>query len=56
MNIHKYLKPGDTLLKCGKCKQDFIFSIFEQKTYKNMNWYRPSYCQKCRWLRQRGLL
>jgi hypothetical protein len=40
--------PYDYLLKCFECEERFIFSIGEQKFYKQKGFALPKGCKECR--------
>jgi hypothetical protein len=40
--------PGDRLLDCEDCKQQFVFDAGEQKFFKEKGFTDPKRCPKCR--------
>jgi len=44
----KTLGPGDRLLNCEDCHQEFIFDAGEQRFFKEKGFTDPKRCPKCR--------
>jgi hypothetical protein len=42
------LAPGDRLLPCDDCRQDFVFDVGEQRFFKEKGFTDPKRCPKCR--------
>lgn len=42
------LAPGDRLLPCDDCRQDFVFDAGEQRFFKEKGFTDPKRCPKCR--------
>jgi hypothetical protein len=42
------LAPGDRMLNCEDCKQEFIFDAGEQRFFKEKGFTDPKRCPKCR--------
>lgn len=40
--------PKDITLKCKKCEKEWVWSVAEQKFYKEKGFYKPSMCKECR--------
>ena len=40
--------PKDITLKCIKCEKEWVWSVAEQKFYKEKGFYKPSMCKDCR--------
>jgi hypothetical protein len=42
------IAPGDRLLSCEDCHQDFVFDAGEQRFFKEKGFTDPKRCPKCR--------
>lgn len=38
----------DQTIKCKKCEKDFVWTVSEQKFYKEKGFFKPSICKVCR--------
>lgn len=38
----------DKMLTCKKCGKEFLWSVSEQKFFKEKGFFRPSMCKECR--------
>ncbi|MFG6115531.1 RQC-minor-1 family DNA-binding protein [Halobacillus sp. MO56] len=48
--------PQDFLLKCYECGERFVFTVGEQRFYKEKGFVYPKRCEKCRHKRDEELL
>ncbi len=42
------LQPGDRMLACEDCKNQFVFDVGEQRFFKEKGFTEPKRCPKCR--------
>lgn len=40
--------PKDITIKCKKCEKEWIWTVADQKFYKEKGFYKPSICKECR--------
>lgn len=45
--IQKVLKMKDKVIVCKNCKNNFIFSVGEQKFYQKKCLVEPTHCKEC---------
>jgi len=47
-NVNQAPNPDDQTLKCIDCRQDFIFTVGEQRFFTERNFTPPRRCKPCR--------